>query len=182
MADPVSIGLMILGAGINVAGQMKQTHDAQVAANYQARQARNDRLLLRIQERVRQKQHKEQGERILGEQAATYGKAGVQMTGSALMMLTHTAGEIEKDAYLMNRETEIKLSRLRESELLYLQQGQDAGTAGALNILGAGLSLGNNLSGLLTPKASPAVPDKTMNYKRRKGEGSNAYLYGGSSY
>ena len=114
-------------------------------AHFQASRARDDIFLMKVQEKLWQRQHKREGERISGEQAAAYGAAGVEMRGSPLRVMVETAGELERDAYLHSKQTEINISRKEQDISMILQGARDAATASALDIAGSGLDLFSGL-------------------------------------
>lgn len=98
----------------NAALQKQQAKAEEDAGLYEARRMRKE------------------GEDLLGEQRAEYGKAGIDPTagGSPLEVMERTASEIEEDILLGTRERKIKAAQLRSSASMQKQMGKSAASGG----------------------------------------------------
>lgn len=98
-AVPIMMGLSVVGAGLQAAGQLRAADARMRAADVEAAGMR-EQAALNVQAGYEQgKQIRYEGKRILGDQTAGFASAGVTVgTGSALLLAAEQAKQTELDA------------------------------------------------------------------------------------
>jgi hypothetical protein len=127
-----------IGAGFSAYGQVQQGHNQAAWASYNAKMAERDARTAEQNAKYAAAQKRRETKRLLGRQRALYGKAGVTMEGSPLIVAQETAAEGEMDALMIERGYSIEAQRYRAEKELYKVQGVAAKRTG---YWGAGTTL-----------------------------------------
>jgi hypothetical protein len=127
-----------IGTAASAYGQVQQGQNQSAWASYNAKMAERDARTAEQNAKYAAAQKRKETKRMLGRQRALYGKAGVTMEGSPLIVQQETAAEGEMDALMIERGYSIEAQRLRAEKELYKVQGAAARKAG---YWGAGTTL-----------------------------------------
>jgi len=107
-------------------------------AEYNAKLAERDAKIAKQNAAYEASQKRRETERMLGRQRALYGKGGVTMEGSPLMVQEETAAEGEMDALMIERGYALRTQGFEAEAKLHRMKGSTARSAGAW---GAGTTL-----------------------------------------
>lgn len=113
MIDPVSIGILTVGTAIQVFGNIKEGNQKAEAAE---KDAANQRLQATEVERrasVRADLMGKEGEKLLSSQESYFAKAGVEMSGSPLLVMEQTNKDYHAEIFEMFNESAFRASQLR---------------------------------------------------------------------
>lgn len=128
----------VIAAGSAVYGAVQQGQNQFAWANYNAEMAKRDASIAKQNAEYAAGQKRKETRRLLGRQRALYGKAGVTMEGSPLIVAQETAAEGEMDALMIERGYAIEAQRYEAEGRLSRAQGAAAKRAG---YVGAGTTL-----------------------------------------
>ena len=131
MCTGVEIALLA-ATTISAAGALQAGKSQQDMAEYNARVAEQSAVAATEKAAYDEQIHREQVRKVLSKQRALYGKSGVDMTGSPLLVLEDTAKTGELDALAIRYGGEIEASRARSGAGLSKAQGSQARTASYL--------------------------------------------------
>ena len=128
-------GLVIAGIGVVVGsvGAVVSADASRKAANYNADVAEANAVAIKNQNEANEKAHREQIKKILSTQRALYGRSGVTMEGSPLLVQMDTVEQGELDALAIRYGGDVAAAKERSMANLYKMQGQQASTMGAIN-------------------------------------------------
>lgn len=113
---------MALSAAASAYGQVQQGKNQSAWASYNAKMAKRDANIAKQNAEYAATQKRRQTERLLSRQRALYGKAGVTMEGSPLIVAQETAAEGEMDALMIERGYAIEAQRhIAEGRLQKIQ-------------------------------------------------------------
>lgn len=137
-----------VSAVVSAVGVISSADASRRAANQNADIAEQNAIAARQKAAYDEQMHRERVKKILGSQRALYGKAGVEMTGSPLLVMEDTAEQGELDALAIRFGGEVSASQNRSQANLMRMQGRDAMTAGTFTagatlLQGAGNAYGN---------------------------------------
>lgn len=139
------MGLAATAATVAVAGtvlsaysQYEQGQSQKEWSEYNAAIAERDAAASRQTAEYEATEKRKETQRLLGRQRALYGKAGVTLEGSPLLMMEETASEGEIDALMIEREGKLRSQHYRSEAALSKQKGRAAARAG---YWGAGTTL-----------------------------------------
>jgi len=143
MADPatwamIATGTAIAGTGVAVVSQIEQGESQKEWSEYNAAVAERDALAAQQSAEYDAEQKRKETEKLLGRQRALYGKAGVTLEGSPLLLMEETASEGELDALMIEREGKIRAGSYQSEAALSRMKGSSAQKAG---YYGAGSTL-----------------------------------------
>lgn len=127
-----------IGTGISVMGQIEQGRSQKKWGEYNAQVAERDAETARMNAEYEAGLKRKESERLLGRQRALYGKAGVTLEGSPLLLMAETAAESEMDALMIERGGKLQAQRYRSEATLSKMKGAAAQRAG---YYGAGSTL-----------------------------------------
>lgn len=134
-----------VGTGISVMGQMEAGKAQQKWAEYNAAVAERDAETARLNAEYEAGLYRKDTERILSRQRALFGKAGVTLEGSPLLLMAETAAEGEMDALMIERGGKIQAERYRSEAMLSRMSGKMYRRAG---YYGAGSTLLTGIGGM----------------------------------
>jgi hypothetical protein len=127
-----------LGTGISVMSQIQQGSQQKRWAEYNAAVAERDAEVAKQNAEYEAGLKRKETERLLGRQRALYGKAGVVLEGSPLLLMAETAAEGELDALMIERGGRLQSERYRTEATISNLKGKAAQRAG---YYGAGTTL-----------------------------------------
>jgi hypothetical protein len=143
VATYAGLALAAIGTGTAAYGQITSAHQQAATAKYNAELAERNAKSAKKNAEYEARQKRKETARLLGRQRALYGKAGVAMEGSPLIVAQETAAEGEMDALMIERGyaqksaaylSQAKLAKMRAKN--YGQQGYWG--AGSTLLTGAG--------------------------------------------
>jgi septal ring-binding cell division protein DamX len=117
-----------------------------------------------------EQRHRESIQKLLSAQRALYGKSGLEMSGSPLLVMEDTAGEGELDALAIRYGGDVAAARARSGANLSRMQARDVQTAGYFQagstlLSGAGSAFGSKAkvkpSNLITDSG-----DQSFDYRK----------------
>jgi hypothetical protein len=157
MVMAIPLVIMAVGAAVSAAGAIKQGNDQAAIADYNAKVGEVNAQQAQAEAAVNAGQQDRQTRQTLGQAAAAYGAAGVDMTGSPLdvMMDSASQGELAKRLILYQGDT--KAAALRQGASVSEAQGGAAQTAGYFS---AGSTLLTS-AGSIAYKAGQGAPGST---------------------
>lgn len=141
MYDP-GTALIVFSTLFTAGSALYQGQQAKKQADYNASVAEADAAAAKQKAEYDEKMHRERVRRLLSSQRAAYGKSGVDLAGSPLLMLQDTAKEGELDALAIRYGGDVEASRNRSEANLLRMQGRAARTSGYLQAGGTLLSGG----------------------------------------
>lgn len=118
------------GTGMTMYGQIQEGKNQDAWARYNAKMAERDAKTAEQNAKYAAGQKRKETKRLLGRQRALYGKAGVTMEGSPLVVAQETVAEGEMDALMIERGYAIEAQRYRAEKALYRARGAAAKRAG----------------------------------------------------
>lgn len=142
----VSIAGSVIGGGMSIISGLNQSAAAKAAAKYQAgvnqynqTMAEYNAQMVEEATRNRVDQQRRKGLALLGSQVAGYGKAGVDLTGTPLVVMGDTAEQIQMDLSNIERSGQLEAWKLRNKvSAPVIDNSSQYATAG---ILGGGSSI-----------------------------------------
>jgi len=140
MADPVTWMAIaaVAGTAMSAMGQIQAGQSQSEWSNYNAQIAERDAQNTRNLAAFDAEQKRKETQSLIGRQKALYGKAGVTMEGSPLLLMEETASEGELDARMIEWSGSNKSERYMSEGQLSRMKGSQAKTAG---YIGAGSTL-----------------------------------------
>lgn len=148
MADPVSLGMIAsvgITAGAKIVGAVGESQAAQKDADLKRLQADEAEKSGARQEKLL----RQQGQQIEGTQVSGYAKAGLDLSGSPLLVLEDTARQVEEQALVVQHDTAFRAGQLRQGADLADQLGQ-------INLVSGLLNAGGTVLGGAAKAYSPA--------------------------
>jgi len=147
---------MVIAAAVAATGTIISSDNSRRAANQNADAQAQAALAAQNKAAYDETMHREAGAKLLSAQRALFGKYGVSMEGSPLLVMEDTAGKIEMDALAIRYGGDIESARLRSAANLSKMQGSAAQTAGYFQagstlLAGASSVDGNNIRSNVTP-------------------------------
>lgn len=136
MGDPVTIALV--ATAVSSAGQLYSGYQQSKAASYNAKVQEQAAVAAEQKAEYDETAHRQRVQSILSSQRALYGKSGVELTGSPLLVLEDTAKQGEMDALAIRYGGDVEAAQQRSGAALSKMQSSSALTSG---VLGAGSSL-----------------------------------------
>jgi hypothetical protein len=130
--------IMIAAAALTAHETVQQGQNQSAWASHSAKMAERDATIAKQNAEYAAGQKRRQTERLLSRQRALYGKAGVTMEGSPLIVAQETAAEGEMDALMIERGYAIEAQRYTTEGRLHAIRGAAAKRAG---YWGAGTTL-----------------------------------------
>lgn len=127
----VSMAVAAAGAGVQAIGQYQQAKSEAQWHEYNAKVAEMNAIAAKQQAEYEEQKHRRETERILSRQRALYGKAGVRLEGSPLLVMEETAAEAEMDALAIRRGGYIQSERYKSEAGIERMKAQSTRRAGA---------------------------------------------------
>jgi len=127
-----------LAAAGSAYGAYTQGQNQAAMADYNAKLAERDARIAKQNAEHEASQKRRETQRLLGRQRALYGKAGVTMEGSPLMVQEETAAEGEMDALMIERGYALREQSYTAEATLHRMKGRTARSSG---MWGAGSTL-----------------------------------------
>jgi len=128
----------LAGTAVSVVSQAQQGKEQQKWAEYNAAVAERDAQAAKQNAEYEAGIKRKATEKLLGRQRALYGKAGVTLEGSPLLLMSETATEGEMDALMIERGGTLQAQRYQTEATLSRMKGASAKKAG---YYGAGSTL-----------------------------------------
>lgn len=144
--------LIAAGTGLTAYSQYKQGQTQQKISEYNAAVKKNEALRLEMESQEATRRQRQQNKKLLAQQRARIGKAGVVEAGSPLELMAEDAGLLELQALDARRSAFVKQQQLQQSAKLDVWSGKQAALAGKIS---AGASL---LEGAGNIAAMPKQP------------------------
>jgi len=119
----ISVGSKVLGGVMGAKGSNQAARSAQQAAEYNAKVAENEAILLQREKTAEEASLRRQSERLIGTQRVAVAKSGIQMSGSALQSLADTYFSREKDAARIQYASSIQQVQKQSEAALVRAQG-----------------------------------------------------------
>lgn len=132
----IAAGATAVGAGVAAYSSYQSGQATKRLMNYNAALADQDAKVRERDGRILANAQRQQNLRLMARQRALYGKAGVNMTGSPLLVQAEQAGQLEMAALEVERQGSIEAGRARQQAVLDRMQGKAAARAGTLNAAG----------------------------------------------
>jgi len=142
IASVASYVAPIVGAGGMIYSGMAEGQ----AAGERAKIARQQAAAAKVRSAEEERQSRERYQRLMGTQRALYGKAGVRMEGSPLLVLAETAREAEREAEYIRKWGHVEAGQ-RQSEAEMEKKAATTSRWGGL--MGGGTTLLTGYSKLL---------------------------------
>lgn len=114
------------GIALSAYGAIQEGQSQSAWASYNAKLAERDAKIAEQNAKYAAGQKRRQTQRLLSRQRALYGKAGVTMEGSPLMVAQDTAAEGEMDALMIERGYKLEAQRYRAEKGLSRARGAAA--------------------------------------------------------
>lgn len=115
---------------VAAAGAAYGGYQTKKAADYNADVAEAQAQAARNKAEYNEKLHRERVQRLLSKQRALYGKSGVEMAGSPLLVQEDTLEQGELDALAIRYGGDVEAARARSAANLYKMQGRSAAASG----------------------------------------------------
>jgi hypothetical protein len=128
----------VAGTAMSAYSEIQQGKEQQQWSEYNAAVAERDAASAKQSAEYEAGQKRKETQKLLGRQRALYGKAGVTLEGSPLLMMEETASEGEIDALMIEREGKLRAGSYQSEAALSRMKGSAAKRAG---YYGAGSSL-----------------------------------------
>ena len=122
--------------------QYQQGQAQEDMGDYNADVARNDALAVKYQSEVDARNERKRIRRLMSTQRMLFGKAGVTLEGTPLLVMEETAREGEKEAQMIEYAGRIGVRRQNARADIFSMKGSQAKTAGTT---GAVLTAGKGL-------------------------------------
>lgn len=135
---PAAIPLIAGGAVLGGAGAIYGGYKQKQALDYNAKLANQAAEQAKVKAAYDEAAHRENVAKFISSQKADYGKSGVEMSGSPLLVINDTIAKSELDALAIRYGGEIESAQLRSKGAGLRAEGQTARTMG---FLGGGSSL-----------------------------------------
>ena len=132
------IAVIAVGTVVNAFGQIQQGKAQQKWGSYNAAVAERDAETARLNAEYEAGVQRKETQKLLGRQRALYGKSGVTLEGSPLLLMAETAAEGELDALMIERGGKMRAQGYRSEATLSRMKGSAAKRAG---YYGAGSTL-----------------------------------------
>jgi len=142
----VAVAVAVVSAGVSAYSQYSAGENAAEEADYNAKVAEQNALAEKDKASYDENIHRDNVRKLLSTQRALYGKSGVDMTGSPLLVMEDTAAKSEIDALAIRHGGDIAAAQQRSAATLSKMRGKNAQTAG---YIGAGSSLLSGASSAL---------------------------------
>jgi len=126
----ISAVTSMAGTAFSTYSQMQQAREQSKWAEYNAAVAERDAETARMNAEYEAGIKRKETEKLLGRQRALYGKAGVTLEGSPLLLMAETAAEGEMDALMIERGGKLQAQRYRSEATLSRMKGSAAQRAG----------------------------------------------------
>lgn len=144
MCSGVEIALLAATA-VSTVGTLKAGEKQQEAYNYNAQVAEETAVQEQKKSAYDEQMHRAEVRRILSTQRALYGKSGVTIEGSPLLVMEDTAKQGELDALAIRYGGDVAAARARSEASLLRMQGENVREASyyqaGSTLLGGGTSL-----------------------------------------
>lgn len=98
MSNPIAAGATALGGVMNFKGNQAQAKQVQAIAEYDAKVAENEKIVLAEVKADQEASLRKQSERLVGTQRVMTAASGVQMTGSPMTIAADTFFATQMDA------------------------------------------------------------------------------------
>lgn len=118
-------------ATVQAVGQYQQAKAQSKILEYNAKVAEQDAIATKQQAEYEAERLRKEKERVLSRQRALYGKAGVRLEGSPLLIMEDTAGEFEMDILNTLRTGQIQSSRYQSQAAISRAEAGITKRAGA---------------------------------------------------
>lgn len=157
----LSAATTVIGTGVSALGAMQQGNAQKAAADYNAKVERVQAQNVQNQAQAQAQQQDQANRRRMGEAAAAYGAAGVDMEGSPLsvMMDLGAQGELSKRLILYKGTVDAQSAMAQAG--IDTATGQNAATAGLTKAGGTLLTGFGNTAQKLQPLFSNPSPNPT---------------------
>jgi len=120
----------IIAAVVAAASTMYASHEQSKAADYNKKVAEVEAENAQNKAAYEERAHRENLKRILSSQQALYGKAGVDMSGTPLLVMEESAEQGELDALAIRYGGDVAAARARSEANLYKMQSSSAKKTG----------------------------------------------------
>jgi len=151
--EAFAAGAQVLGGVVGAKGANQAARAAQQVAEYNAKVAENEAILLQRAKTAEEASLRRQSDRLIATQRVATAKSGIQMSGSALQALADTYFNREKDAARIQyassieqtqKASEANLARIegRAQAAAFRTQGQQSLLGGFTGAISTGQSLG----------------------------------------
>lgn len=135
----VAVGI---DAGVKAFSNIKDSNQKADAAQKEAADKRIQAGEVERRSGVRRDLMQREGEGILSSQAGAYAKAGVELDGSPLLVMSETHKQVNAEIYEMQEESRFRAEQLRAGATFQDSSAGDMRTAGYVN---AGSAVTGNL-------------------------------------
>mgnify|MGYP006982876099 CR=1 FL=1 len=132
----VAAAATAVGAGVSAYSSYQSGQATKRLMDYNAKLANQDAMVRERDGRILANAQRDQNRRLLAKQRALYGAAGVDMTGTPLLVEAEQAGQLEMAALEVERTASIEAGRYRQQAVIDRMQGKQAAIAGGLNAAG----------------------------------------------
>lgn len=144
----IAAGATAVGAGVAAYSSYQAGQATKRLMNFNAKLAEQDAMVRERDGRILANAQRDQNRRLLARQRALYGAAGVDMTGTPLLVEAEQAGQLEMAALEVERSASIEAGRARQQAVIDRMQGKAAARSGALNAAGTILQGAGQSAGL----------------------------------
>lgn len=124
MSPPLIAGAQAAGAVLSFKGQKAAAKSAAQVAEYNAKVAENEAVLLARAKRRNEEELRMQGRQLIGSQRVATAAAGVEMSGSPLEAISDAYFGIEKDAARIQYASDIEQLQKQTEAALIMAQGR----------------------------------------------------------
>lgn len=121
---------MIIAAVVAAAGTAYSGEQQRKAASVNADIAQQNAIAAQQKAAFDEERHRDQLKKLMSSQRSLYGKSGVDMSGSPLLVMEDTAAEGELDALAIRYGGNVEAAQQRSAANLYRMQGGAAATSG----------------------------------------------------
>lgn len=125
----IAAGGQVLGGVMGAKGANQAARAVQQVAEYNAKVAENEAILLQRAKTAEEAALRRQSDRLIATQRVATAKSGIQMSGSALQALADTYFNREKDAARIQYASSIEQMQKKSEATLAIAEGRAQATA-----------------------------------------------------
>ena len=127
--EAIAAGASVVGGMMGYKGNMAAAKNAQAVADYNAKVAENEAVLLARAKRDQEESLRKQSDRLEGTQRVMVASSGVQTTGSPLQTLADTYFSTEEDAAMIQYASSIEQVQKASEATLTRTEGRARASA-----------------------------------------------------
>ena len=128
---------MVAGMVISAAAKTYAAYKTKEMADYNAEIIKTEEEAERERAKIEEARHREKLKKLMGTQQVMYGKSGVTMEGSPLLVMEETAAQGEIDALLIRQAGQARVAELQAERKMVKMGGRQAWYGGLMQAGGS---------------------------------------------